>query len=61
MLYTQLFGIVFMIACGYYLILCTSFGLSGIFITMLLDETIRGVVNLLHFFSICRKDRDELK
>lgn len=56
MLYTQLFGIVFMIACGYYLILCTSFGLSGIFITLLLDEAIRGVVNLLHFFSICRKE-----
>lgn len=57
MLYTQLFGIVFMISCGYYLILCTSFGLSGIFITMLLDEAIRGVVNLLHFFSICRKEK----
>lgn len=56
MLYTQLLGIVFMISCGYYLILCTSFGLSGIFITMLLDETIRGVANLLHFFSICRKE-----
>lgn len=49
MLYTQIFGTFFMISAGYILILRTSLGLSGIFITLLADETIRGVVNLIRF------------
>lgn len=49
MLLTQIFGTVFMIGAGYYLILYTGRGLFGIFLTMILDEAIRGCANLLRF------------
>ena len=50
MLYTQIFGTVFMVAAGYYFILLSDFGLLGIFITLLADETLRGIANLGRFF-----------
>lgn len=49
MLYTQIFGTFFMITAGYFLILRTNLGLSGIFYTLLVDETIRGTANLIRF------------
>ena len=49
MLYTQVFGTFFMITAGYFLILRTNLGLSGIFYTLLADETIRGTANLIRF------------
>jgi len=49
MLFTQIFGTVFMIAGGYYLILGAGFGLPGIFITLLLDELLRSIANLCRF------------
>lgn len=49
MLYTQIFGTLFMITAGYILILHAGFGLIGIFITLLADEATRGIVNLLRF------------
>ena len=49
MLYTQIFGTCFMILGGYSLILHWGFGLSGIFITLLADEGMRAVANLLRF------------
>lgn len=49
MLYTQIFGTFFMITAGYILILRTSLGLSGIFVTLLADETIRAIANLIRF------------
>ena len=49
MLYTQIFGTIFMITAGYFLILYTGFGLAGIFITLLADEAIRGIANLIRF------------
>ena len=54
MLYTQIFGMVFMISAGYLLILYAGLGLSGIFITLLADETIRSIANLLHFLRAGR-------
>ena len=49
MLFTQIFGTVFMIAGGYYFILAGGFGLTGIFITLLLDELLRGIANFCRF------------
>ena len=49
MLYTQIFGTVFMILCGYCLILRSPLGLSGIFVTLLFDESIRCILNLFRF------------
>ena len=51
MLYTQIFGTIFMISAGYILILCTPLGLTGIFITLIADEGLRSIANLLHFRS----------
>ena len=50
MLFTQIFGTLFMILGGYYFILLSGFGLLGIFITLLADETLRGIANLARFF-----------
>ena len=50
MLFTQIFGTVFMVAGGYYFILMSGFGLAGIFITLFLDELLRSIANLLRFF-----------
>ena len=49
MLYTQIFGSAVMILGGYLLILHFGLGLSGIFITLLADEGLRGIANLLRF------------
>ena len=49
MLYTQIFGTFFMITAGYVLILHTDLGLLGIFVTLIADEAIRSIVNILRF------------
>ncbi len=51
MLYSQIIGAVLVIGLSYILIFLAGLGLWGIFITMLVDETIRGVVNLLRFWK----------
>lgn len=52
MLYTQIFGTILMVCGGYYLILGTGLGLTGIFVTLLADEGIRSIANLLRFLWI---------
>lgn len=54
MLYTQIFGTFFMIFAGYCLIFPLGFGLKGIFITLLCDESIRCILNLFHFLTFRR-------
>lgn len=49
MLFTQIFGTLFMIGGGYVLILGTGLGLYGIFLTLLADEALRSVANILRF------------
>lgn len=49
MLYTQIFGTVFMVSCAYLLIFTAGLGLFGIFVALFADETIRGGLNLIHF------------
>lgn len=55
MLYTQIFGTIVMICGGYYLILGSGLGLAGIFVTLLADETLRSIANLLRFLSVGRR------
>ena len=50
MLWTQIFGTVFMVTGGYYFILLSGAGLAGIFITLFLDELMRSIANLFRFF-----------
>ena len=56
MLFTQIFGTAFMIFGGYWLILGTELGLAGIFVTLLADETLRGVANLIRFSTAGRRN-----
>lgn len=49
MLFTQIFGTLFMICGGYVLILGTGLGLYGIFLTLLADEALRSIANTLRF------------
>lgn len=52
MLYTQIVGTFVMIGGGYYLILVSGLGLAGIFVTLLLDESLRSIANLLRFLMV---------
>lgn len=49
MLFSQIFGTVFVLLVSYVLIVQQGFGLVGMYVTMILDEFIRGMVNLLRF------------
>jgi len=51
MLYGQIFGTVFVVSVSYLLVFTLGMGLMGIFVTFLLDESLRGVVNMLRFWK----------
>jgi len=51
MLYGQILGTVLVIILSYVLIFTANLGLWGIFITLLVDETVRGFINLLRFWK----------
>jgi Na+-driven multidrug efflux pump len=51
MLYGQIFGTVLIITLSYLLIFVTNLGLWGIFVTLLIDESVRGIINLLRFWK----------
>ena len=50
MMYTQIFGTVLVITLSYILIFIVKIGLMGIFITFLIDETVRGFINMFRFW-----------
>lgn len=49
MLFTQIIGSVIVISCAYILIEMLSMGLLSIYITMILDESVRCILNLIHY------------
>lgn len=51
MLYGQIIGTIFVVVVSYLLIFTFNFGLMGLFITFLLDETLRSIINLLRFWK----------
>jgi len=51
MLGTQIFGTIFVITISYILIFIVKIGLMGIFITYLIDETVRGIINMMRFWK----------
>ncbi len=51
MLFTQIFGIVFVVATCYILAFPVGLGMYGVFIAIFLDETIRGLINTLRFYK----------
>ncbi len=51
MLYGQMLGTVLVIILSYVLIFLAGFGLWGIFITLLIDETVRGIINFFRFWK----------
>jgi Na+-driven multidrug efflux pump len=51
MLYSQVFGTIMVITISYLLIFTAGLGLLGIFVTLLIDETVRGAINFLRFWK----------
>lgn len=51
MLYSQIFGTVFVVTVSYLLVFVAGMGLMGVFVTFLIDESIRGIVNSLRFWK----------
>lgn len=51
MLYSQILGTVFVISLSSVMIFGLSLGLFGMYLTMVLDEFIRGVINFIRFYE----------
>lgn len=50
MLISQIFGTVFVVGMSYWMIFGLSLGLMGMYLTMIADELIRGIVNFVRFY-----------
>jgi putative MATE family efflux protein len=51
MLYTQIFGTIFVIITSYLFIFILKFGILGVFFTIISDETIRAIINTIRFLK----------
>jgi Na+-driven multidrug efflux pump len=51
MLYGQILGTITMVGLTYVLIFVADFGILGLFITFLIDESIRCIINVLRFWK----------
>jgi Na+-driven multidrug efflux pump len=52
MFFTQIFGTVFVILCGWIFVYKLNLGIMGVFFAILLDEFVRGVINSIRFSKI---------
>lgn len=50
MLITQIFGLAFVIGVSWTLIFPAGLGMYGLFITLFLDESVRGIINTIRFY-----------
>ena len=57
MLYTQIFGTFFVIACGCLFVFGCKLGILGVFFAVMLDEFIRALINLWKYLQIVKSDR----
>ena len=55
MLFTQIFGTIFVLVFARVLMFSLSLAILGLFIAVFLDETTRAVMNGTHFFSSVRR------
>jgi len=51
MLYGEIFGTVLAITLSYIFIFVLGFGLLGVFIMFLIDESLRGFINIMRFLK----------
>ena len=51
MLYGQIIGTILVIILSYIFIFIVKMGLMGVFLTFLIDETLRGIINILRFLK----------
>ncbi|AFG38611.1 MATE family efflux transporter [Spirochaeta africana] len=49
MLYSQIFGTIMVVGFSYVMIFPAGFGLAGVYITLIIDEWVRGIINMLRF------------
>ncbi len=55
MLYTQIFGTVFIISIASILVFVLKMGIMGVFLAVMLDEAVRAIINLLKYVRITKK------
>lgn len=51
MLYSQIFGTIFVVGASSFMIFGLKLGLTGMYLTMIIDEASRGVVNFFRFYQ----------
>ena len=51
MLYSQVFGTAFVVGMSSFMIFGLGLGLAGMYIVMILDEMLRGIVNFIRFYT----------
>jgi len=51
MLYTQIFGTIFVVTASLVTVFVFRFGILGIYLTILMDESIRAIYNTLYFYK----------
>lgn len=61
MMYTQIIGTILVIALSYVLVNIYGLGLEAIFITVLVDESVRSIINSIYFLWITNPKRIEDK
>lgn len=54
MLYTQIFGTVFVVALAYLFVFIFKLGILGVFLAVMTDEAIRAVINLMKYLRIVK-------
>lgn len=58
MLYTQMFGTVFIISVAALLVFVVKLGIMGVFLAVMLDEATRAIINLMRYLRIVKRWKD---
>ena len=52
MFFTQIFGTVFVVSMALLFVIGLHLGIVGVFLAVLADEFVRGIINSIRFFKI---------
>lgn len=55
MLYTQIFGTVWIVCVAAFFVYVCDFGILGVFLAVLVDEAVRAVINFMKYLSILKR------
>ena len=54
MLYTQIFGTLFMVSVAAFLVYVCKLGIIGVFLAVLVDEAVRAIINFSKYMRIVK-------